>query len=225
MHRISLFEAGLGVTLALGLAMVSACQRDEEPLLCGDLGAGDLVITEVRGGPSIVDNDGQWIELYNASGGSVDLEGLALTVDSVGGSQHDRVLVRRSQTVAANGYVVIGKFADGTQPSHVDVGWGTTPSIPTDGKLTLSCADEIDHLVYTGLPDPSQGMDHGPGDPAPPGKGTYALGLVPPTATGNDDATNWCTDASKTLGPCDGQSNCLEYYKGSPGEPNPACTP
>ena len=45
-----------------------------------------------------------------------------------------------------------------------------------------------------------------------------------PTADGNDDTSKWCADATVTLGPCN-QGTCLKYFKGSPGVPNPGCTP
>ena len=211
--------------LALTLTSGAGCDREADPLLCGDVGAGDLVISEVRGGPGLTDAAGQWVELYNASAGTVDLHGVALTVQSSGGSSGQRRRVRRPLTVEAGGHVVLGKFADGTQPAHVDYGWGTTPEVPRDGALTVSCATtELDRVAFTMLPDPGQIIDMPPLDPPPANHGTYQLGLMPPTAAGNDDAANWCVDAAETLGPCTGQ-NCPKDYKGSPGEPNPGCTP
>jgi hypothetical protein len=209
--------------LALVLALATACDREVEPLLCGDLAAGALVLTEVRGGPTITDEDGQWIEVFNASPAAIDLEGLAITFDSIGGNLHQRVLIRRSQMIEAGGYAVAGKFADGSQPAHVDVGWGTTPAIPRDGTITVSCGLDVDTIAFTSLSDPAQVVDRLPYDPPTPGHGTYALGLTPPTATGNDAATAWCADSTETFGPCDGSSNCLKYYKGSPGAPNRGC--
>lgn len=206
----------------MGLALLPAagpgCDRAPEPLVCGDVGQGALVITEIRGG--VTDEDGQWVELYNASGADVDLHGLSLTLET---SATQRALLRRSHVVAAGGYAVIGKFADDARPAHVDIGWGTTPPLPASGTLALTCAQDIDRLVYAALPDPSQVTDHLPLDPPPANHGTYALGLTPPTATGNDDPDAWCPDPTETLGPCDGDSNCLKYYKGSPGEPNRGC--
>jgi len=219
--KLPFLVSGLVLTLAL-----VGCERDADPLLCGDVGAGDLVITEVRGGPTITDVDGQWLEVYNASAGPVDLHGLAITIRSISGQKTDRVLVRRALTVAAGGYAVVGKFDDATRPAHIDVGWGTEPAIPRDGAIALACGDsEIDRIAFTALTDPAQNMDQLPLDPPAAGRGTYALGTAPPSATANDDAGNWCADGTETLGPCNGQNVCLEYYKGSPGEPNPACPP
>lgn len=219
MTRLTLFAAGLG----LAATLASGCDREAEPLLCGELAAGDLVITEVRGGPTVVDADGQWIELYNASGAPVELHGLALTIDSISGGDHDRVLLRRAFSVAPGAYAVLGKFDDAQRPGHVDVGWGTEPVIPRDGAITIACGSDIDRIAFTSLPDPRQHEDTNPPSQAPPaGSGTYALGLMPPDAAGNDGPAAWCADATETLGPCTG-STCLEYYKGSPGEQNPAC--
>jgi len=211
----------------MGLALLPVagpgCDRAPEPLVCADVGVGALVITEVRGGPAITDDDGQWVELYNATPAPVDLHGLALTIDSLGGDVHQRVLLRRAQVVPPGGYAVIGKFADDARPAHVDIGWGTTPALPRDGTLALACGEDLDRIAYTALPDPAQIVDHLPLDPPPANHGTYALGLSPPTATGNDPATAWCPDPTETPGPCDQDSNCLKFYKGSPGEPNRGC--
>lgn len=217
MARIPLFAAGLVAALALA----PGCDREADPLLCGEIGAGELVVTEIRGGPGITDADGQWIELYNAAGGAVDLHGVSIIIQSIGGNT-DRVMIRRPAMVGAGSYAVVGKFADGARPAHVDVGWGTEPVIPRDGAITLGCAaTEIDRLVFTSLPDPSQTNDN----PPSPGHGTYAYGVLPPTAAGNDDASKWCTDATTTPpGPCTG-ATCVKSYEGSPGEPNPGCTP
>ncbi len=212
-----------GLALSLALAPMLGCDRAADPLVCGELGAGDLVVTEVRGGPSITDADGQWLELYNASAGTVDLHGLAITIDSVGGSKHDRVLIRRPVMVAAGAYAVVGKFADDGRPAHVDVGWGTAPGLPTSGAIALSCGGDIDQITFTALSDPGQ-LEAPQGEPPPAGHGTYAYGGVPVTAAANDDTSKWCADPTVTLGPCN-QSACLKYFKGSPGEPNPGCTP
>ncbi len=209
--------------LVLGLALTSACDRAAEPLLCGDLGPGALVLTEVRGGPTITDDSGQWIELFNASPAAVELAGLAISFDSIGGSLDQRVLIRRSHLVEPGGYAVVGKFADGSQPAHVDVGWGTTPALPRDGVISLACGDEVDGIAFTSLTDPAQVVDRLPYDPPMAGKGTYALGLMPPTAVGNDAAGAWCADSTETFGPCDADSNCLKYYQGTPGAPNRGC--
>ena len=219
MPRIPLIATGLALTLLVA----PGCERDADPLLCGDLAAGDLVITEVRGGPSITDNDGQWIELYNASAATIDLHGLALTIDTIGGGSHDRLLIRRPQQIVAGGYAVLGKFADTGRPAHVDVGWGTTPAIPRAGAIAISCGLDIDRIVFTSLPDPAQVTDPPPNDPAGAGHGTYALGAMPPTATANDDAGAWCADGTETHSAC--SPDCIDIYKGSPKQPNPACPP
>jgi hypothetical protein len=219
-ERITHFATRLALTLSL-VAAAGGCVREADPLLCGDVGAGDLVITEVRGGPNLTDSAGQWIELYNAAGAAVDLHGVAVTTRSIGGNSSDRVLVRRPLTVAGGEYAVLGKFADGTQPAHVDYGWGTEPGIPRDGALTLTCGTtEIDQLAFTSLSDPSRIIDPAPPDPPPVNHGTYQLGEMPPTATGNDTAANWCADQTETLG-----TGNTKDYLGSPGEPNPGCTP
>jgi hypothetical protein len=227
--RIPFFAAGLG----LAVALASGCDREAEPLVCTELPAGDLVISEVRGGPSVVDvTDGEWIELYNASAGPVELEGIAITIKALDGNPTFRLLLRHPHTVAAGDYAVVGKFEDAQRPSHVDIGWGNEPSILRAGVINLACAEDvIDQFAYGRpdldplLPDPAEHRDSNPpSQPPEAGRGTYALGVMPPDATANDDTANWCVDGTETLGPCS-NNECLEFYKGSPGEPNPACPP
>jgi hypothetical protein len=234
--RISILAAGLG----LAVVLLPACDREAEPLLCTEVAAGGLVITEIRGG-ALTDTDGQWIELYNAGGAPVELQGLAVDLETLGGDV-DRVLLRRAHAVAPGDRAVIGKFADDAPPAHVDVGWGTTGAIASRGAVSIACGARIDRVPYgvnpepqpplpdplpSGLPLPDASAHEDtnpPSQPPSPRRGTYALGLDPPDAVGNDAFDAWCVDSTETLGPCSG-NRCLEYYQGSPGEPNPACPP
>jgi hypothetical protein len=57
--------------------------------VCPDVAAGDLVVTEVRGVQTpadLADLDGPWIELFNASSATVDLEGTKVRFRDRGGS-------------------------------------------------------------------------------------------------------------------------------------------
>ncbi|MEZ4403312.1 MAG: lamin tail domain-containing protein [Kofleriaceae bacterium] len=167
-------------------SLASACVAEVEPEICPAVGAGDLVVSELRGNQS--GTYGEWIELYNHGAQAIDLRGLHLEVRALDGSGLVTILVRRPLTVAAGDYVVLGAFPDDQRPAHVDYGWhpdvlnsdGSIKHLPDAGALAVTaCGAVVDRVVWNDLPS----------------DGTYALGLMPPDATGNDAATAWCTDA------------------------------
>jgi hypothetical protein len=181
-----------------------ACVRDAEPAICPDVAKGDLVITELRGAQSGADTYGQWIELYNATGAELDLLGLQLEFKKLDGGATAHVIVRRSLSVAADGYVVLGRAADDDRPKGVDYGMGTdfaTSWFNGAGITVTACGVKIDELLYTSLPT----------------GGTYSLGAMPPTTAANDLATAWCTNATP------GTDTTQLGLPGTPGAANPPC--
>ncbi len=181
-----------------------ACVRDAEPALCPEVVKGDLVITELRGAQSGADTYGQWVELYNASGGELDLLGLHVLFTRIDGGATARVIVRRSLPVPAGGYVVLGRAADDDRPIVVDYGMGTDFAVSwfsTAGVQVTACDLEIDAMQYGALPT----------------GGSYSLGVDPPTATANDTAASWCTNAQP------GTDTTQLGLPGSPGAANPPC--
>ena len=59
------------------------CDGEDAPYGVSDLSEGDLIITEFMPDPKNVnDSVGEWIEIYNNSGGHVDLDGLYIADDS-----------------------------------------------------------------------------------------------------------------------------------------------
>ena len=185
------------------MSLVSACARDPEESLCPDIAAGDLVVTEVRGPQTPADAvNGEWIELYNASGKSIDLLGVRVRFRRKDGSKEIPVIVRDSVPVAAGAYVVLGLFLnDTTRPAHVDYGFASdfTENWLAAAAIDVeSCGTRIDRAVYDDLPR----------------MGTFSLGAAP-EANANDIPANWCTNGA-TSGAA---------YPGSPQQANPPCTP
>lgn len=136
-----------------------------------------------------------WVELYNASGGSVDLEGTKIRFRKKDGSSEVPVIVRRSLTVAPGGYAVLGLVNDDTsRPAHIDYGFagdfhqGFLPAAAVDVE---ACGTRIDRATYDVLPK----------------TGTYSLGSAP-TADDNDIPASWCTNATP---------------EGTPQQANPPC--
>jgi hypothetical protein len=198
----------LGLCCALGVAGGVACTTPEETEVCPSVGVGDLVVTELRGNQA--GTFGQYIELYNASAGALELRGLHVRLRNVTGSADDDIIVRRSLTVAPGDQIVLGGFPAASPPAHVDYGWqpdflndsGDPKSLPDSGDIRLeACGVLIDRVVWTDLPD----------------AGTYSLGLAPPDAAGNDAAGAWCTDATDDTDPV------TTGLPGTPGASNHPC--
>ncbi len=188
-----------------GAALASGCVRDAEPERCPTAGAGDVVITELRGPQDGGDTWGQFVELANVTGVELDLEGAAIELVSVGGDQRDRVIIRRSLPVAPGGQVALGRFPDDARPAWIDYGMDLDlpRDLPATGGVTVTGCDDLllDRVVYDALPD----------------QGSYSLGLDPPSADGNDDDAAWCADTTPVDEP--GQLG----LPGTPGEINHPC--
>jgi hypothetical protein len=177
---------GLTVVLAVG------CVRDAAPAECPTLASGELVLTEFAG-PK--DPEPTWIEIYNASMGTIDLEGTRIRFRRLDGSSEVPVMVRRSVTVAAGGYVVLGNVNDDeTRPAFINYGFALDfhqSFLPAAAVDVQACDVRIDLARYPDLPD----------------VGSYSLG-GPPDANRNEDPAAWCINATPG---------------GTPGQPNPPC--
>jgi hypothetical protein len=187
-----------GVTLVLLLA--AGCVRDPDDASCPEVGAGDLVVTEIGGPQTGSDTLKPWIELYNASGRSVDLLGLKVRFRRLTGDDSTDTIVRRSLVVGAGAYVVLGLAADEDRPAYHDYGIAADfhASWPTQAAVEVqACGERIDLVQYSSLPK----------------TGTYSLGTMPPTAEANDLPASWCTDTTTTAG----------SFPGTPQKANTAC--
>ena len=166
-----------------------------------DIAVGDLVITEIMWDPTkAADYRGEWIEIYNASGGSLNLNGLV--INSTGNSGHtisndvvvpadEQVLLNVRSSSAVNG----GTNGDYTY-NYAEVNFGKNDSVSLVAGSTT-----VDSVTYTFS-----------GYPVINGK---SITLSPSTlsASSNDSASNWC-EATSTYG--DG-----DY--GTPGNSNDVC--
>lgn len=184
----------------LVLLLAAGCVRDPDESLCPDVAAGDLAITEIGGPQTGSDTLKPWIELYNASGRSVDLQGLKVRFLRLTGEVSGETIVRRSLVVDPGRYVVLGLAVDEDRPAYTDYGISADFHIswPSQAAVDVqSCGARIDLLQYTSLPK----------------TGTYSLGVNPPTAEANDLPANWCTDTTTTAG----------SFPGTPQKANTAC--
>lgn len=218
LHRIASAAAW-----ALGVVVVAAglgCARAPESELCPRIDPGDLVISELRGQQSGQDSFGHYIEVYNASGRTLDLQGVWIRQTALDGDEQ-AFFVRAPLELAAGGYAVIGPGLD-ELPMWMDygVGWDIPGGDPEEGSLPRelisssfptgyftieSCDALIDEVFYAANTLPTVG--------------TLACGntSAPPSAGQNDDASMgcWCVDAEPSDVPLAGIG-----MPGTPGRAN-----
>jgi hypothetical protein len=191
------------VLLAVAAA---ACVAEPLPMICPDVTAGTLVITEIRGAQTSPDTLGQWVEFVNVGDETLQLEGLHVVNRQLDDTNETDTIIRAKHELAPGEYFVVGLFPRLAPPLYVDYGadldW--TSDIHVDGILALhACGELVDEVVYHGLP----------------AVGTLSLGVEPPDATANDDETNFCVD---DLPPPEGPQTELGT-PGTPGEANHPC--
>ena len=161
----------------------------------GPPGAGDLVITELMIDPDAApDNAGEWFELKNVTGGSLDLAGC--TISDLGADFH---VIVGPLVVPAGAFLVLGNNADSGTNGGVVLDYlyaGFTLGNSGD-EVILDCGGtQIDQVAYDGSFDTL---------------GAAKELSVNHTSTAlNDALTNWC-DAVVVFGDGD---------LGSPGQMN-----
>lgn len=195
------------------------CERDPLDTPCPNAGVGDLVITEIRGDQSGEDTYQQWFELYNASAANIDLAGLTIAMKRIDGGAEAVILVRNALVVEPGKYVVIGRVDQGSEPSHINYGYlpaectASTAcpsgleygdSIYNAGSVEISsCGTSIDRVIVRDMPS----------------TGTWMYdGANTPSAEGNDNESDWCTDDVDDM-PDPTQLG----IRGTPGEANRTC--
>lgn len=199
------------LSFAFGIALATLCQtgcaRDPLDAACAGMASGDLVVSELRGAQTGPDGYGEWIELYNASGGDLDLQGVTVALTTLNGSSTADIVVRNSILVPADGFAVLGRFAPGDEPDYVDLGFADQfdKDLYDAGAVTVSaCGSTLDRIIYRSLPD----------------AGTHSLSgdIFPPDATTNDTESDWCADTAED------QSSAQLGIRGTPGERNRPCS-
>ena len=167
-----------------------------------DLGAGDLILTEIIQNPDAVsDANGEWFELYNASADEVNLDGLVIE-DGTGSDSH---------TVSGNVLVAAGTYGVLCRNEDSATNGGVTCDYEYSGFTLGNGADEV-VLSYHTVEFDRVEYDGGTAFPDPTGA-SMSLDSGVLSATDNDTGSNWC-EATSTFG--DG-----DY--GTPGSANDSC--
>ncbi len=165
---------------------------------------GDLVVTEFLADATGSDDGLEWIEIYNASDRTLELEGMVVRDDD-----SDAITVAAPTAVGAGAYVVLAEELT-SAPDRVGYAWGT------GANLTIgNTADEI-VLEFGGLVIDRVAYDEA-AEPVAweiPGGQSLSLDGGVLAADGNDDPTQWC--------PGEGDYGIVGAT-GTPGLANPPC--
>ncbi|PRQ09997.1 lamin tail domain-containing protein [Enhygromyxa salina] len=164
--------------------------------------AGALVISEVVANVPGADAGLEWFEIYNASGASIDLQGLTLVYSKTDGTGRKTHTITRSVEVPAGGYVVVGSVLDELAEGLADIDYGYANVLGelgnAAGYLAVECDDVIDEVYYAEASDEaSRALD----------------GFQTPDAIANNDLASWC-DSKTALSP---------EFKATPRAPNDLC--
>lgn len=164
---------------------------------------GDLVITEIMQNPNtIFDSNGEYFEIYNASGAPVDLLNYV-----VRDNDFDAHTISSSVIVPAGGYVVLARNANPAVNGGIAAAYEYGDDIALGNgsdEVILECnGTTIDAVIYDGggaFPDPNGA----------------SMNLDPNTldAASNDNGDSWCESTSSY------DANNL----GTPGAPNDGCS-
>jgi hypothetical protein len=198
------------IAVAVAGAGAAACGPANKEGTCKDtLVAGDLVITEVfadyqgAAGGTGADEGKEWIEIYNASGRPVELQGVTVVHGRTDGTRQKSHVID-DVTIAAGQFFTMGNSAQDLLPAYIDYGYADDLGelFNTDaGKIQLKCGDsEIDAAIYQDVR---------------PGHSRQLTAAQPPDFTLNDAPESWCEASDTQFEP--------ENY-GTPGQDND-CTP
>jgi hypothetical protein len=170
---------------------------------CAGLSPGDVVITEVHANPDGSDGDGEYIELFNASGAFLALAGLTVTASRTDGSalKSHRLL---AGSIGPGGFFVIGNAAQESMPAYVDYSYGQALGSlrNSDGAVSVWCGEMlVDGVLYERTVD---------------SRALQLDGRLVPDHEANDDPSNWCA-TPQGIDPVDAGNF------GTPGQPNSPC--
>lgn len=188
------------LTCVVASVLGAGCTRDAADALCPDITEGDLVVTEIAGPQTGNDVFNPYVELYNASGATIDLYGVRVRFRRMDGSGETPIIVRRNLPAAPGSYTALGLDDDADLDGYLDYGFASdfqTGWLSSAAIDVEACGTRIDRATYSSLPN----------------MGSYSLGAMPPTEEANDLPASWCTDATVSVA----------GVPGSPQQANVAC--
>ncbi len=152
------------------------------PTVCAN--PGDIVITEVMRNPSAVsDSNGEYFEVYNASAGTIDMQGWVIKDDASPTETHT---IASSVSIASGGYAVFvinGNMATngGITASYSYNGDISLGNSGTDGIIIECASTVIDQVIWDGtFPSATAGVSM-----------ELTTSVLARNNTDNDIGTNW----------------------------------
>jgi hypothetical protein len=123
------------------VSVLNGCGRETvvADTVCDDVAPGDLVVTEVHANPDGSDGEGEYIEVFNATGGLLALDGLMLAASRADGAspKAHRFI---GASIEGRDYFVVGNAPVDSMPAHVDYSYGKTLGSlrNSDGRSTAA---------------------------------------------------------------------------------------
>ena len=185
--------------------VLSGCGREAvvADAVCDDLAPGDLVVTEVHANPDGSDGEGEYLELFNATGGLLALDGLTLAASRADGAspKAHRFI---GASIDGGDYFVMGNAPVDSMPAHVDYSYGKTLGSlrNSDAVVLIRCGELlIDQVSYERTVD---------------GRALEFDGRLAPDHELNDEAGHWCATP-------EGVNEVFAGNSGTPGATNSPC--
>lgn len=122
---------------------------------------GDVVISEFIPDPDGTDTGQEWIELYNATGAPLNLQGLSLIHSAIDGSGA-KEYVFNSAELSPGTYFVVGDVRSEPLPAHVQYSYGDKLGALRNqgGLLAIRCGSKvIDEVKYTKAGSPARSLE------------------------------------------------------------------
>ncbi len=187
------------------VSVLNGCGRETvvADTVCDDVAPGDLVVTEVHANPDGSDGEGEYIEVFNATGGLLALDGLMLAASRADGAspKAHRFI---GASIEGRDYFVVGNAPVDSMPAHVDYSYGKTLGSlrNSDGVVSIRCGEMlIDQMSYERTVD---------------GRALELDGRLAPDHELNDEAGHWCATP-------EGVNEVSANNFGTPGATNSPC--
>ncbi len=166
---------------ACPVLLLSGCGR--EPVgaatVCDAFEPGDLVVTEVHANPDGSDGEGEYIELFNTTAGTLALDGLTL-VTGKGDGASPKAHRFAGASIDGGDYFVAGNAPVDSLPAHVDYSYGNSLGSlrNSDAVVSVRCGEMlIDEARYERTTE---------------GRALELDGRLAPDHELNDEAGHWC---------------------------------
>ena len=176
------------------------------PLTINDLIIGDLIITEIQAMPAMVsDHNGEWFEIYNNSGQTINLNGLVMVDNNV----NLPYTISSNVYVPPDTYFVMGRNGDFNSNGWVNVDYVYGPS-------SLYLENQVGNLSLSNSLEVLDEVSWGSGNGLTASSG-HAMSLDPDflNPSDNDIGAHWCHSYTQIL---------TGAY-GTPGVENEQCSP